>query len=125
MKKLGDRVMEDNKAEPTGTITEAPPVPPASEDLAASFFRLEQPRLKILLSKLTSKQLRRVIFNASSYPFVDKAYNPRTDTERQAAYLVSEMVTNKMIMQLSFEMQQAEKAMADKNNSEGDENGKV
>lgn len=80
------------------------------EDVAAVFFSMNQKKLSMLLDKLSAKQLRRVIFNACSYPFVDKQYTPRTDEEKSAAYLVHEMVLNKTIMQLSFEMQKADEA---------------
>jgi hypothetical protein len=112
-------------AQLTGTITEAPPVPPAPEDLAAAFFRLQGPRLKELLSKLNAKQLRRVVLNACSYPFTEKAYNPRTQTEKQTLYLIHEMVLNRSIMQLHFEMQKAEEAAnkQETNPPEGEKNG--
>lgn len=78
------------------------------EDVAAAFFKLNSNKLELLLDKLSAKQLRRVIFNACAYPFVDVKYNPRTDEERQTAYVVHEMMLNKTIMQLSYEMQLAE-----------------
>lgn len=87
-----------------------------AEDIAAVFFKMQQPRLKILLSKMSSKQLRRVIFNAVSYPMVEKEYAPRTKEERDALYLVHEMTLNKTIMQLSFEMNKADNALKEQEN---------
>ena len=124
---MEDNMLKENNVEPelTGTITEAPPVPPAPEDLAAAFFRLQGPRLKELLVKLNAKQLRRVVINACSYPFTEKEYNPRTPNEKQALYLIHEMVLNRSIMQLHFEMQRAEEVANKQNNnvSEGESNG--
>lgn len=100
------------------------------EDIAAAFFKLNQAKLERQLSNLSSKQLRRVIFNACSYPFVDKEYKPRTEEEKQVAYVIHELMLNKTIMTLSFEMQEAEKALKKQetevqleNKSEGDNNG--
>lgn len=89
----------------------------APEDIAAAFFKLNKAKLERLIANLSAKQMRRVIMNACSYPFVDKEYLPRTQEEKQTAYTVSEMMLNKTIMTLSFEMQQAEKAMAQQETS--------
>lgn len=80
------------------------------EDVAAAFFGMQKAKYQTLLAKMAPYQLRRAIMNAVSYPFVDKEYLPETDEEKQFAYLTGELMLNKTIMQLSFEMQQAEKA---------------
>lgn len=90
-----------------GKITEQETHKP--EDVAAAFFKLEKTKFQALLAKMAPYQLRRAIMNAVSYPFVDKEYNPETEEEKQFAYLTHELMLNKTIMQLSFEMQQAEK----------------
>lgn len=86
-------------------------------DLAATFFKMQAPRLDRLLDKMSAKQLRRLIFNAVSYPLVDRKYAPRVQEEKDAAYLVAEMVFNRAIMQLTVEMQKAQNEMDKQNNS--------
>lgn len=101
------------------------------EDIAAAFFKLNKAKLERQLSQLSAKQLRRVIFNSCSYPFVDKEYKPRTDEEKQVAYTVSEMMLNRTIMQLSFEMNAADEALKKQENdvkleeTKEENNGKV
>jgi hypothetical protein len=86
-------------------------------DMAAIFFKMHQPRLNMIINQLSAKQLRRVIFNATSYPFVSREYAPRDENEKAAAFLMSEMMLNKAIMQLQFEMEKAEKAFLEQQNS--------
>lgn len=94
-------------------LTDAPITPEqhAPEDVAAQFFMMQKSRLFIMLDKLSAKQLRRLLFNVCSYPFVDKQYMPRTEEEKSTAFLVHELMLNKTIMQLSFEMQKAEEGL--------------
>jgi hypothetical protein len=65
----------------------------------------------MLIDQMSVRQMRRLIFNACSYPFVDREYQPRTEEEKSAAYLVHEMMLNKTIMTLHYEMEQAERAL--------------
>jgi hypothetical protein len=92
--------------EPKVTVQEAH----KPEDIAAAFFRLNKAKLERQLVNMSAKQMRRLLMNVCSYPFVDKAYMPKDDEERQIAHTVHEMLLNRTIMQLSFEMQAAEKA---------------
>lgn len=101
---------------PEGTVVEQQAKSPA--DMAAVFFKMQQPRLNFIINKLSAKQMRRVIFNATSYPFVAKEYQPRDEDEKAAAYLIHEMMLNKTVMQLHFEMEQAEKALLQQQNSD-------
>jgi hypothetical protein len=80
------------------------------EDIASAFFSMEKPNLKKLLKEMSSKQLRRVIMNVASFPMIEPGDKLQTEYEKRAAYLFNEMVTNKTIIQLSYEMQRAEEA---------------
>lgn len=90
------------------SITDVPTHTPA--DIAAAFFDKNKRLLKTKLSTLSQRQLKRVLFNAAAYPFTDAEYKPRTEEEKSVIYLLSEMMLNKAIMQLQFEMERAEKA---------------
>lgn len=121
-----DQVVEEvmklpEAEESTGTITQQEAHKP--EDVAAAFFRMEKAKFQMLLSKMAPYQLRRAVMNAVSYPFVDEEYNPESEEEKQFAYLVHELMLNKSIMQLSFEMQQAEKAQNEVSNIGMDDSG--
>ena len=98
---MNEQMIEQIEAIPTetpqGTIVEEQK--PAPEDMAAAFFRMQKPRLLMLIEKLSAKQMRRILVNACSYPFVDRAYEPKNETERAVAFLANEMVVNKTIMQ--------------------------
>lgn len=80
----------------------------SAADVAAAFFRLNAPKFKELLTKMAPYQIRNALMNAVTYPFTDTEYNPETEEERSFAYLVHEMLLNRTIMQLSFEMDKAE-----------------
>jgi hypothetical protein len=108
--------LEEGEHLPAGEIVQTPSYSEA--DIAASFFSMQAPRLDKLLNKMSAKQLRRLIFNASSYPLVDRKYNPKTQDERDAAYLIAEMVLNRSIMQLHFEMQRVEEDLQKKAESD-------
>lgn len=83
----------------------------APEDLAATFFKMQAPKLSRLLHEMSAKQLRRIIFNVVSFPLIDTKYAPKVQEEKDAVYLMTEMMFNKSIMQLTIEMQKAEAAM--------------
>lgn len=107
-------VEEDNKAslvpEGTGKIAVSTQEKPNPEDLAAVFFKGQKPKLLALLANMSAKQMRRVFYNACAYPLVENYHLPRTKEERDLLYLAHEMVLNKTVMQLHFEMQKAEEA---------------
>jgi hypothetical protein len=102
------------------TMQEIPSVTPADaaaameqpnpEDLAASFFSLEQPKLNKLLNELSQRQLRRLVFQLCSHPFTPTQYVATSEEERKAFYLGDQMIHNRMIMQLHYEMQKADEA---------------
>ena len=106
--------------EQTETLPETPLVTPADaqaqmeqpnpEDLAASFFSLEQPKLNKLLLELSVRQLRRLVFQLVSHPFTPTQYVATSEEERKAFYLGDQMIHNRMIMILNFEMQKAAEA---------------
>lgn len=101
--------LEDNTTE--GKIVEQESHRP--EDVAAAFFRLNERKLDMLISKLAPYQMRELIKYVATYPLSSSSYMPTTVEEKQFAYLFSEMVFNKSIMQLSYEAEklaEAEKA---------------
>ena len=98
-----------NTKMPTGTVVEEQAASP--EDHAAAFFRLQQPTFAKLLSEMAPYQLRRAILNAVTYPFNGTEYAPESEEEKQFAYLVHELMLNRTIMQLAFEMQKAEEGL--------------
>ena len=83
----------------------------SAADVAAAFFQLNAPKFEKLLSEMAPYKIRRAVLNAVTYPFIDRGYDPDTDEEKAFAYLVHEMMLNKTIMQLSFEMDKAEQDM--------------
>lgn len=101
--------LPENFEDAKPVVNEKPSYKP--EDLAATFFAMQAPKLDNLLNNMSAKQMRRVLFNAVSYPLVDRKYHPRTQEEKDVAYLVGEMVLNRTIMQLSFEMAKADEDM--------------
>lgn len=80
------------------------------EDMAAAFFSLQQPRFKFTVDQLSQRQLKRLIFQLVSHPFTPSQYQPSSQLEKDAFYLGNEMIHNRMLMQLSYEMQKAEEA---------------
>lgn len=78
-------------------------------DAAAAFFRLEEPRFKLLLEQMSAKQIRRFVMYVGAFPLTDR-YKLQNDLEKRAAYLFGQMVFNKSIMQLQFEMERVEQA---------------
>lgn len=80
------------------------------EDVAAAFFTLEYPRFKAMLNDLSRNELVRLCLNLAGAEYVPAKNKLKTDKEKQAFYVGNEMVHNRAIMQLSYEMQKAEEA---------------
>ncbi len=89
-----------------GTVVQKDNYTPA--DVAAAFFRLNAPKFRELLAKMAPYQIRNALMNAVTYPFTDTKYEPESQDEKTFAYLVHEMLLNKTIMQLHWEMEKAE-----------------
>lgn len=83
----------------------------APEDIAAAFFQMQYPKFQSIVERLSFRALKRLIVTCAAYPLVPREYKVRNDEEKQALYLFSEMVQNKMIMQLAFEQQKVSNAM--------------
>lgn len=81
------------------------------EDVAAAFFKKEKPVLKMLLSKMSAKEIRRTVMNAAAFPLIDKGDVPTTPEGKRAVLLIEEMLMNKSLMVLTQEFQKAEAAM--------------
>lgn len=101
--------LEVNGEQLQGSITETQGKQP--EDMAAVFFRMQAPRFKALLERMAPYQIRSAILNAVVYPLIDTGYNPESQEEREFAYLIHELMLNKVVMQLAFETQKAEEAI--------------
>lgn len=109
---------------PEDTIPELSESKHSASDVAATFFSMNERKLKNLLSKLSTRQLKRVIMSVASYPLKGE-YAPVKAEEKSAAYIFSEMNFNKAIMMLEMEMQRVETAQKqelEKLSQEGDIN---
>lgn len=80
------------------------------EDIAAAFFTLEYPKFKALLNVLSMNELIRLCLNMAGKEFVPDANKLKSDNEKSAFYLADQMIFNRSIMLLSYEMQKAEQA---------------
>lgn len=80
------------------------------EDIAAAFFTLEYPRYKAMLDTLSRNELVRLCLNLAGDEYVPVKNKPKSEKEKAAFYLGNEMVRNRAIMQLAYEMQKAEEA---------------
>lgn len=90
------------------------------EDIAAAFFKMEQPRFDIILNSLSHKQMKRFIRNLVLNPYLPKEQQMVTEEEKKAYYIADQMMFNKTIMRLSAEMQALENAT---NETQGEQNG--
>lgn len=80
------------------------------EDIAAAFFKKEKNSLINLLKTLSAKQMRRTLMHVVSYPMIGPGEIHLSDVEKRCAYLINEMMFNKNVMQLAYEMQKVEAA---------------
>lgn len=80
------------------------------EDMAAAFFSLSEPRFLTLTSKMSSREISRAVRFAIMHPFGKKHITLLTQNEKDLAYLISEMIMHKMIMQLHYETKKVEEA---------------
>lgn len=93
-------------------------------DVAAAMFHRRFPILQGLVKQLSMKELKRLIMNVASYPLADDKYAPKTQIEKDAAYHFSELVNEKMIMQLYLEQEKAFKKMEESQTpKEGEQSG--
>lgn len=79
-------------------------------DVAAAFFSLEYPRFRALLNELSQNELIRLCLNLAGNEFVPEANRLKSEKEKSAYYLGNQMVFNRSIMQLQYEMDRAEAA---------------
>lgn len=80
------------------------------EDVAAAFFHLEYPRFKAMLNTLSMNELVRLCLNLAGNEFVPEQNKLKSEKEKTAYYLGNQMVFNRSIMQLTYEMQKVEEA---------------
>lgn len=85
--------------------------PHSPEDSAAAFFMKNQNLLRNAVNAMSSKQLRRFLYNLVSYPHVETGKEVKSQLEKEALHVANEMVMNKAVMQLAFELGKAEEAM--------------
>jgi hypothetical protein len=97
-------VEKELSADPSGT--------PA--DKAAAFFQMSALKLKSLIDNMSLRELKRMVMNVGTYPYLDRNYEVKKGSvEEKATYCFNEMVWQKTIMQLQFEQEKAEKALAE------------
>ena len=94
----------------TDTPTEMKPEDYSPEDLAAAFFTLNHKRLLQGLSHMSKRQLIRVCYHVCCMGLQDTKAQLQDDVEKRCAYVMNEMITNRVIMQLHAEMDKADKA---------------
>lgn len=82
------------------------------EDIAAAFFSLEYPKYRAMLSTLSMNELIRLSLNLAAGEMTPELNQLKTDKERKAYYLGDQMIQNRSIMRLAFEIQKAEEAQA-------------
>jgi hypothetical protein len=92
------------------------------EDVAAAFFALEYPRFKAMLQTLSQNELVRLALNLAGNEFVPEANKLKTEKEKTAYYLGNQMIFNRSIMLLTYEMQKAEEAARLEEQSKQEEN---
>lgn len=93
------------------------------EDLAAAFFSMEYPKFVKMVNDLSYNQLIRLCINLAGNEFVPDKNKLKTEEERHAFFLADQMIHNRTIMRLHFEMEKA--AEAEKQQTKGEEeNGK-
>lgn len=80
------------------------------EDVAAAFFSMNDKRLINNLRQLSKRQLERVCYHVASHGLGAKPVKLNDELEKNTAYVMLEMITNRVIMQLHLEMEKAEKA---------------
>lgn len=82
----------------------------APEDLAAAFFTLNHKRLIQGLNHMSKRQLIRVCYHLAAMGLKDVKADLKDDIEKRCAYVMNEMIYNRVIMQLQAEMEKADRA---------------
>lgn len=98
----------------TGMVEKALAEDPSgtAADKAAAFFQKSAADLQIHLNGMSLREIKRMVMNVATYPYLDRAYTvKRGSIEEKASYRFNEMVWQKTIMQLQFEQEKALKAM--------------
>ena len=90
--------------------TELKPEDYNPEDLAAAFFSLNHKRLLQGFNQMSKRQLIRVCYHIACMGLHDTKAALQDEVEKRCAYVMNEMITNRVIMQLHMEMEKAEKA---------------
>lgn len=80
------------------------------EDIAAAFFKLEYPRFKAMLDTLSRNELERLCLNLAGGELVPIQNQLKSEKEKTAYYIADQMIFNRVIMRLSYEMQKAQEA---------------
>lgn len=77
------------------------------EDIAAAFYTKHHQRLLNNLSQMSKRQLVRVAYHVATNGLTHKDFKLNDDIEKQTAYTMLEMISNRVIMQLHAEMEKA------------------
>jgi len=80
------------------------------EDLAAAFFTLNHKRLLQGLHMMSKRQLIRVCYHISAMGLKDTKAALQDEIEKRCAYVMNEMIYNRVVMQLHAEMEKADNA---------------
>lgn len=96
-------------------------------DIAAAFMQLYEKKLHRQIHALGKKELQRVLLHVAFSGLSNRPYALQTDDEKRAAHSFSEVINQRMIMQLQMEIERAEKAsqveQTEQSLIKGEENG--
>lgn len=96
-----------------------------AEDVAAAFFSLEYPRYVTLINQMSQKEMKRLLIHLAAGELAKENKPLVTELEKQAFYVGNEMIRNRTIMQLHYEMMRVEQAMKQNNNDDNTTKGAV
>lgn len=85
-------------------------------DIAAAFFMRQEPKFIQLVNQLSNRGLRRLIMHLALGELANREYPLKDETEKSASYIGNELIFNRVIMQLTAEMQAVEEAQKENPN---------
>lgn len=80
------------------------------EDIAAVFFQRHESEYVKYVNTLSNRGLKRLCMHLALGPLANKDYKMKDNNEKHAAYIGNELVMERVLMQLSVEVQKAEEA---------------
>lgn len=88
------------------------PVAQSPEDVAATLFKLYQPKFVQLVDRLPLKQARRVLKRLVTYPLADKQYAPKSEAEKNAWAIGDRLLEAKYVMTIFAMSEQMNKKVS-------------